>query len=317
MILSYETIISRIVETGKISKQELEDKINQKLRDLQGIITKEGAAHIIANSLDIKFFDAEPKTFKIGKLHEGLNSVTLVGKVISLYGIRTFQKKNQERRVANLLIGDETGTTRAVIWDEKIIEEIPKIKEGDIIKVLNSQTRNNNNNIEIHLGNKAELIINPENESIGEIKLTPQSKRKEIKDLNEKESAEVYGTIVQIFESRYYNSCPVCNKKVLEQDGKFSCMEHGIVPPNKVPIVNAVIDDGTDNIRAVFFRDLAEKLTGKDETFENIKKEVLGKQIIAKVVVNNNEMFQRKELRVNSFEYADPEEILKELESSS
>ena len=57
-----------------------------------------------------------------------------------------------------------------------------------------------------------------------------------------------------------------------------------------IPIVNVILDDGTDNIRVVCFRDAAESMLGKDaETFseskenpgifEEIKKNILGKQV--------------------------------------
>ena len=44
------------------------------------------------------------------------------------------------------------------------------------------------------------------------------------------------------------------------KDGKFTCKDHGEVQPEFSMVVSGVLDDGTGNIRAVFFRDIAEKL---------------------------------------------------------
>lgn len=310
MILNYETIINKIVETAKISKEDVELKVKNKLNELQGLITKEGAAHIIANSLDIKLFDSSPKTLKINNLQAGLSNINITARIMNIYEIRSFTKNDKNRKVANILIGDETGTTRVVIWDENIINLISTMNEGDILKIINAQSKENNGNIELHLGNKSEVKINPEGEAIGEIKITIKSNKKQIKDLKENESVELYGTVVQIFEPRFYNACPICRKKVLEQNSIFSCAEHNEITPNKVPIVNIILDDGTGNIRAVLFRDLAEKLTNKNEEYEKIRKECLGRQLILKGKVNKNEMFNKLEIMTNFVEEANPETIL-------
>jgi len=314
MILGYETIIAKVIQDTGLPRKEIEEKVEQKLKELQGLISKEGAAHIVANSLNVKLFDATSKNLKVNNLQSGLNSVNVTVRILNIYEIRNFSKNNQERRVANILVGDETGTTKVVIWDENLINEVPKLKEGDILKVLNAQARENNGNIELHLGNKSQLKINPENESVGEIKITATSKKKFIKDIKENEFVEICGHLVQIFEPRYYNACPVCNKKTLEQNGHFSCMEHNIITPNKVPIVNIILDDSTDNVRIVLFRDIAEKLIGKNQDFQIVQKNVLGKSLTVKGKVNKNEMFQRVELMANSIEETNPEDILKGLE---
>ena len=182
MILGYETIIGKIIEQTQLPREEIELKIQKKLGELQGLISKEGAAHIIANSYSVKLFDSTPRTLKISNLQAGLNYVNLIARILTIYDVRKFTKNNNERRVANIIIGDETGTTRLVIWGEKLIDRIPDMKEGDIIKIINAQSRENNSSMELHLGNKAELEINPEGEKIGEIKLTIRSNKKQIKE---------------------------------------------------------------------------------------------------------------------------------------
>ena len=121
MILGYETIMGKITESTGLPRSDIELRVEQKLKELQGLISKEGAAHIVANLLDVKLFDSTPKILKINNLQEGLNSVTLTARIMNIYEIRSFQKNNQNRRVANILIGDETGTTRLVVWDEILI----------------------------------------------------------------------------------------------------------------------------------------------------------------------------------------------------
>lgn len=316
MMMDYETIISKIIDSNRISRGEVEEKVQEKLAAMQDLISREGAAHMVANELNVRLFDNTNKTLKISQLQQGLNSVNIICKVTKVNEVRTFNKNNRQGRVGSLVVGDETGSTRVVVWDENIISLFKDIKEGDILKISNAYVKQNSSLKEIHLGGKAQLLINPENESIDEVKVTVLSShaKKNIVDLKENEFVELIGTVVQIFEPRSYNSCPVCSKKVVQQDDKFFCQEHNVVPAKQIPIVNIFLDDGTGNIRAVLFRDNAVKLLNEKVSFEDIKKEVLGRQLIVKGKVNKNEMFNRLEFMVNSFEEAEPQRLIEELE---
>ncbi len=316
MNISYETIISKIITSTSLPKEQIELKINQKLKDLQDLISREGAAHIVANELNVKLFDSVPKYLKIKDITPGLNSVTLTARIITINETRSYKKNNREGRIGSILMGDETGTMRLVIWDQNLINEIPKLKEGDILKVLNAYSKENNGYKELHLGSKSQWNLNPPNETIGEIKINMTSKRKELSEVKQNEFVEVLGYIVQVFEPKFYNACPVCNKKVMQTDEKFICREHGAITANKVPILNIFLDDGTGNIRAVLFRDLAEKVLGKEPyNFEEIKKSVLGKQFSIKGKINKNEMFDRLELMATSLEEPDPMKLVAQLEN--
>lgn len=314
MILDYETIVNKIIDTTGLSRTDIESKIKIKMGELQDLISKEGAAHIIANELNVKLFDGTNKTLKIKQIQAGLNSVNTLGKVININDIRTYQKAGRQGRIGSIFMGDETGSIRVVIWDEKLIDLIKEIKQGDILKISNAYSKQNNNFKEIHLGSKSQLIINPENETIGELNLNQNTaNKKTIKDLVADEFVEVFGTIVQVFDPKYYNSCPVCNKKVLPQGDLFNCQEHGNVPPKQVPILNIFFDDGTGNIRAVLFRDQAAKLMNNKTNIEDLKREVLGKQLILKGRVTSNEMFNRMELVVSNLEEPNPETVVSEI----
>ncbi len=316
MILDYSTIIQKIVDSAGLERKDVEEKINQKLREMQDLITKEGAAHIIANELNVRLFDSTEKNLKISQIRPGLNSVNIIGKVIKVFEIREFNKNNRKGRIGSLLVGDETGTARIVIWDEKIIDLTKEISEGDIIKVSNTYIKQNNNFQEVHLGNRAQLLINPENETVEDVKITvvSTSPRKKIEQLQPGEFAEIIATIVQVFEPRYYNACPVCNKKVMPEGEYYVCGEHKRVPAKQVPILNAYLDDGTGAIRAVFFGENASKVMNSKTMIEDIKKEALGKYIVVKGKVNKNDMFGRIEFAVNSFNEADPEKLVEEIE---
>ena len=162
--ISYEDIVKKLREEKNISSEEIEKRVNEKLELLSDMISKEGAAHIIANELGVNLFkDLEQRKIKIDKLNSGMRSVNVLGKVIKIYGVREYKKEKREGKVANLLIGDETGIIRLVLWDVNHIKEIENnnLKENDIVKIKNGYIRENNGFKELHLGSQGSIFINP------------------------------------------------------------------------------------------------------------------------------------------------------------
>lgn len=319
--LSYEDIVKKIQKEADLSEIDIEVKIKDKLRKLSDLISKEGAAHIVANELGVKLIDFD---FKINKLRAGMNSVNITAKVLNLYGINEYKTDKKQGKVANLLVGDESGIIKFVLWDTnhiKLIEE-SKLKEGDIIKIRNGYVKNNNTFNELHLGNRGQMQVNPEGVSVSIIGKTRSIDftRKCISELKAGEIAGVFGTIVQVFEPRFYEACPDCGKKANE--GR--CDEHGAVTVVDVPILNLFFDDGTDNIRVVAFRNQVERLLNletnevlkfKDDVaaFERHKEYLLGKQLVIVGRVNRNDMFDRNEFTAQRIIEVNPEEFINEI----
>jgi len=91
--------------------------------------------------------------------------------------------------------------------------------------------------------------------------------------------------------------------------------------------MNAVVDDGTSNIRCVFWKNQTNHLLGKNEEelsqfkenpsgFEEIKTELLGEQFRLMGKVNKNEMFDRLEFNVQLVQKAKAEEELSVVEKT-
>ena len=188
--LTYSDIVEKIVSEKGLSKEEVEEQIEAKIKQLSDLISKEGAAQIVANQYGVRVVEnLTDKNFKINELPKGVGSVNALGKVVQLFGVRTFNRNGKEGKVANMVVGDETGTIRLVVWDEKIISQIEEgaIDEGTILKVRNAYSKLNNGRNELHLGGKALVEINPEGETIGEVQNTVAAERAsaEVKEISE------------------------------------------------------------------------------------------------------------------------------------
>src|SRR4030042_895205 len=101
-IENYERIIKKISKISNLEKEEIERRIEAKRAKLAGLISREGAAQVIAAELGISF---DKEKLKINELLPGMRKVNVVGKVIALSPIRGFTtKRGDEGKVANFEI---------------------------------------------------------------------------------------------------------------------------------------------------------------------------------------------------------------------
>ncbi len=324
--LPLETIKEKIMEKAGISEQEVDFRIKKKLDQLSGLISKEGAAHIVANELGVKL--QEPVgVVKIKNILVGMRNLELDGKAIRKYEVREFKTEKREGKLAKFLIGDETGTTLIVLWNDKA-DLLITFKEGDILKVKGAMARENNGKIELHLTDSSTIDVNPAGVELkGTVSEAsqqaqfqrPQAQRKKIKELTENDqNIEVLGTIVQIFDIKFFKLNQETGKRMKEDETgayTYSC------------VLNIFLDDGTENIRTVLWKNQVLNLLGINEAqlleyrdhlelFEQVKTDLLG--MLVKIIgrVTKNALFNRLELTANFvIREVNPDEEIKRIEN--
>jgi replication factor A1 len=323
--IPYEQIIDKIKKESDISEEEINGKIDQKMKQLSGLISKEGAAHIVANELGIKLFEATSGKLQIKNILAGLRNVETVGKVTQAYELREFNSNGRAGKVASYMMGDETGAIRVVMWGDQA-DNIKNIKESTITKIVGAYVKENNGFKELHLNDRSKLILNPEGETIN-VAAKPISTRKSINQLTENDNnIDLLATIVQAFEPRFFEVCPQCSKRVKNEENSFICPEHNKVEPDYSYVLNLIVDDGTDTMRTVFFRENMEKVLNSNkekvlqyrenlEKFEEVKTELLGNIIKIHGRVKKNLFFDRLEFVANDVTLnPDPAEEIKRLD---
>ncbi len=315
--LSAEQIIAKIKEKKGISEEEINQRIKEKMDQLAGLVSRDGAAHIVANELGINAFEEFTGKVKLNKLLPGMRSVDVVGKIRQIYEIREFKTEKGSGKVGSFLIGDEEGLARVTCWHAQT-EKMSTLKPEDIVRIKNAYVRDNNGRLELHLNDKSEIEVNPPGEKVVvPDNLKPQQAdvtRKKISELADGENnIEILGTIVQAFEPRFFEVCPSCGKRARQRENAFVCEQHDIVNPDYSYVVNAIIDDGSETIRAIFFREQAEQLIRKPreeivqyrqfrEKFDEVKIELLGQMTKLTGRVAKNAMFDRLEFNVRKVE---------------
>ncbi|VVB82089.1 Replication factor A [uncultured archaeon] len=310
---NYDRIIEKISRISGVEKEEIERKIEAKRAKLSGLISKEGAAQVIAAELGISF---DNEKLKIEELLPGMRKVNTTGKVMGVSPVRTFKtKKGDDGKVVNLFIADETSNIKVVLWDTNHIGlvEAKKIGEGIVVEIVNGTMREN----ELHLGSFSELKTS--NDVIGEVKAGKVFREKKISELKNGDTARIRAFIVQSFEPKFFYICPECRKKAIQEAGGFICAEHGKVAGEKRALISTVIDDGTETIRTVAFHETLKDmgLTEFDnpEELSNQRMNLLGKEMFFSGTVRVNKVFNTPEFTIESAEPVNIELMIKELEA--
>lgn len=167
--MDLEQVVQRILLVRRdITREEVLKKIYEKKRSAEGYFLDEAAARIVAFELGVEIpkNDAEPLWTKLSieNLVSGLSDVTVTGRVITVYPVQTFTRRDlTEGKVARLLIADKTGTLKTVLWDDRVsLIEDGKIASGQIIRVLHGYVREGlDGKLEVHVGTRGEIHISP------------------------------------------------------------------------------------------------------------------------------------------------------------
>lgn len=300
-----QVMIEKIMAKSGLTDAEINRRINEKLEQLSGLISEEGAIHIVANELGIKLMEASNEALSIKSVFAGMRNIEIVGKVTKVYEIRSFNSNGREGKVGSFMIGDSTGAARITAWGSQA-DNILKLKEGDVVKLKAGYSRENNGRVEIHLNDNSQIIINPEGETVGEVKTRPDNTRKKISELQASDqNVELIGTVVQVFDPKYFEVCALCFKKIKQNESGYYCETHGNkAVPDYSYVMNLTLDDGSDSIRTIFFKNQMQHLTNmtheellakRNASFDEIKNDLLGKIIKVIGKASTNQMFSRIE----------------------
>jgi ssDNA-binding replication factor A large subunit len=163
--MSTDEIIKRILALKpNLTREAVQKLIEEERAKAAGLLTEEAAAHLVASNLGVNGAGERIEAkLKIGDLTANLSDVSLTGRVIYVFPSRTFDKDSQRKgKVLRMILGDKSGTVTVVFWDEKADHvEASKLEPGTIVRVLHGYSKERRGNIEVNVGNRGQLILNP------------------------------------------------------------------------------------------------------------------------------------------------------------
>jgi len=303
---SYEKILSKLSKSSGIEEEEIDRRVEAKRSKLSGLISREGALQVIAAELGISF---DNEKLKIDELLPGMRKVHFSGKVITIYPIRTFTTKSgEEGKVVNMIVADESSNIKLVLWDTNHIKMIEDgtVKEGVSVEILSGNMRQG----EVHMGSFAEFKLSKE--KFPEVKVERPTKKKDIQEFNVGDKINTRAFVVQAFDLRFFNANVQTGKKATEEE-----ISSGVATEKKA-ILNLVLDDGTENIRAVFFNEMVQKMGlseySDEELMKQQKENLLGKEFVFEGNVRMNSYVNTPELIVDSIDEINVERLIDELD---
>lgn len=324
-----EDLIEKVVEASELDKDELEEKVEEKLEEFEGLVSEEGAVHLVAKEHGVDLSESDAADLKIENVVPEMRKVVIKGKVLRVSDMNTFSRDGDEEdgKVQNLVLGDDTGTIRVTLWDEQT-EIAQNVDEGDVIEMSGCYTvEDDRGKAELRLGDSAQVKMVEEDEknSFDDVEMQSTSEVAISEVAGEGNSFKVTGMIMTVYTSNpFYRVDPDSGDTVREDDDGNYVTDDGtkVEEPEGRLAVSAVLDDGTENIRAVFFGDQARNMLGLTEeqekemdkdAVEESSEKVKGKEIEIEGRTRYNDYFDTIELLVNSMNETETEGKIEEM----
>ncbi|MGZ7189168.1 MAG: OB-fold nucleic acid binding domain-containing protein [Halobacteriota archaeon] len=147
--------------TTRISEEEFTKRVNEKVEHMSGLCDEKTAALLVAHELGV---DA---TMQIASIDEQIRTVAFVGKLTRVSPIREFTRDGEIGYVSNLIVSDETGSIRVVLWND-LAQHAEELEMGQTLRISGT-VRGGPYGIEVN-AREIEVDTSVENQAIGSAK---------------------------------------------------------------------------------------------------------------------------------------------------
>lgn len=140
MSVDFRAMVEILLEKKpEISAEEIRNLVDEKKRKIgAGYLTDQGALFLVAADLGISLERNQPKFQQLKDVYVGARDVNVVGRVMSIYPTRTFNRKdtNEELRNRTLTIVDGDTAMRLKLWEKNVqFPEESGLRPGDLVKL--------------------------------------------------------------------------------------------------------------------------------------------------------------------------------------
>ena len=95
--MDFEEILGRIKERTKLSDEEINKKILEKQQELSNLVSKDGAAYIIAKEMGIELFPkVEKRRLEIKNIVPKIRTLNLNARIVNISPIKEFESKGRK-----------------------------------------------------------------------------------------------------------------------------------------------------------------------------------------------------------------------------
>ena len=175
MSLDFKKMIEIVLQKKpEVSAEDVRELIDEKKRKIgAGYLTDQGALFLVAADLGISFENNQSTQTTIKDLYIGANDVNLLARVINIYPVRKYNRRDTNEEVQNrtLTIYDQHSSIKLRLWDQHVsFPEDQNVKPGDLIKISHGYTKSGlDNKAIINLGSKGMIEKSRSNDDNSEI----------------------------------------------------------------------------------------------------------------------------------------------------
>jgi len=146
--------------------------------------------------------DVSPDIVNAEDVTAGMSDFALVGRVLETSEPRTFDRDDGEGKVANIVLGDETGWVRIALWDERA-EDVAHLSSGDAVRVRDGYAREREGDVEVNVGGRGSVEALDEEGEEADVEFHPDPTP--VADLEIDEKHDVAGVVTDTGETRTFD----------------------------------------------------------------------------------------------------------------
>src|SRR6056297_2167739 len=114
-----------------VSLEEFREAVEAKVEQMGGLADEETAAMLVAHEV------GESEVSGVADIEPGMEEVKFVAKVTNVGEIKTFEREGEDEdgRVVNMDVADETGAVRITFWDERAAAAVEELEKGQVLRI--------------------------------------------------------------------------------------------------------------------------------------------------------------------------------------
>ncbi|MFW9942133.1 MAG: DUF2240 family protein [Candidatus Thorarchaeota archaeon] len=165
-----EAYINKIIESTGLTRKEIQNMVEDKKKELKGLISEEGALFVIARELGVDVKEENKDLMNdieiyISDITYNMKNINIIGRIKEIYNANKFNKADGGTGyVGSFLLHDKTGDIRIVLWDDHVnIFGKDNFQQNELVKIVNGTVRKGKfEDKEIHIGKFGKVILSPE-----------------------------------------------------------------------------------------------------------------------------------------------------------
>lgn len=196
--------------------------------------------------------DASDGAVDAAEVSAGMSDLALVGRVLETSEPRTFDRDDGKGKVANIVLGDESGWVRVALWDDRA-DDVSSISSGDAVRVRDGYAREREGDVEVNVGSRGSVERIEEDTDGADVEFHPDPTP--VADLQLDESFDVAGVVTDTGETRTFDRDDgtqgrVRNVRLRDDTGEVRVALWGekadlsFAPGDEVAILNMSVQEG-------------------------------------------------------------------------